>query len=142
MKTNNNACLWDANSYSCDKLIEFTKLQNGNKRFKNAVNHKLVISAGENAWLKIDFESITMKIIKNKLIVDCILANKNDKCKELYTFCHITCGLAFNPKTIIDGFQRIVKRAFINYKQRSKNNNPIIDWDRSTASINLIICHI
>lgn len=124
--------LWDAISYACDRLVEFTKTSKGNKRFKNAVNRILVISDGEDTGSKMNLENVAKKMIDNNIIVDCVLVSTKEKCKELVTLCHITGGLAFNPKTTNEGLLLFEKSAFLCIEERVENNNPVINGDRKT----------
>lgn len=128
----NQAHLWDAISYACDRLTKFTERSNGDAIFKKAVYRIIVISAGEDNGSYSNIETIAKKTIEKRIIIDSILLNTNDKCKELATLCHISGGLAFNPKTINEGLNIFVKNAFLNINNRVENKNPLIQDDRKT----------
>lgn len=78
----------------------------------------LVISRGidDNSTAKID--EVVRKLIKCKIIVDCIIFNKDDDCRLLCALCHATGGIAYRPENAKEGLSFIEQTVFLQYSER------------------------
>lgn len=125
--------LWDALSFACDKLNEYTTDESGKPKFAHAKKRIIVISDGEDtASTSIDFEGVTKKLLDNKIIVDTVFASTSDECDSLATLSHITDGLAIKPVDVDEGMSLFEQEAFLDWNERLQSNEPILPRNRTT----------
>ncbi|KAK8842929.1 hypothetical protein M9Y10_025795 [Tritrichomonas musculus] len=131
------AKLWDSISFCCEEIFKFRKNILGEEIYKNAVSRIIVISSGEDLKSSIKIENLIKELIKNKIVVDCIILNSSseDQFKNICTVCHLTGGLALHPKNLSEILSIFENSSFINFKEREINFEPLIQGDRETIPI-------
>ena len=70
------------------------------------------------------------KCFQNRVVVDSIIFNKEEKVKQLASLSHLTGGVSFQVEDAIKGLHLINEDAFINIKDRQKSNKPNIPGDK------------
>lgn len=135
------AKLFDSISFCCDEIIKFRKSIDGKEIYKNAISRIIVISSNEDNKSTITFEQLIKKLIKSKIIVDCIiLSSANDE--QFNTLCaisHITGGLSFNPKKISEIINILENNAFLNYEERFRKEETTVLSQITKQILNEII---
>ncbi|KAK8836431.1 hypothetical protein M9Y10_037686 [Tritrichomonas musculus] len=132
--------IWDSLSIACDEIHKFTNDSNGEPKFPNAINRVIVISDnGELNSTNSSYLDIIRKCFQNRVVVDSIIFNKEEKVKQLASLSHLTGGVSFQVEDAIKGLHLINEDAFININDRQKSNKPNIPGDKKIQLQNLRI---
>ncbi|KAK8883269.1 hypothetical protein M9Y10_045920 [Tritrichomonas musculus] len=124
--------LFDSIVFSCDEIMKIISNERNKIRYKDASLRILVISRGNDDNSTAKIEEVVQKLIKCKIIVDCIIFNKDDDCRLLCALCHATGGIAYRPENAKEGLSFIEQTVFLQYSERKSQYMPIIPGDRST----------
>ena len=123
--------IWDSLSIACDEIHKFTNDSNGKPKFPNAINRVIVIYDNrELNSTNSSYLDIMRKCFQNRVVVDSIIFNKEEKVKQLASLSHLTGGVSFQVEDAIKGLHLINEDAFINIKDRQKSNKPNIPGDK------------
>lgn len=121
-------------SFAIDEIKKFSLNESGQEIYPKAV--KRIILMGQFYYDNegyLDYANITKELIKNKIIFDNVTIGDDDYSKLITAIAHISGGLSFNPKTIIEGLNLFENSAFLDFNVRYTKIVPVIPDDRYSS---------